>query len=260
MQKEITKYLLHAELKNEGARFTDISQFEYVLQVFESEKRELSFTDALFNRMHDDDFANSVCYRINIYHSILKLSDRLKKATDFIRRNSYLYDSMEFTVDHYGVVREINNAEELKKNWAIIKKQLAADYKGEVVDTYLKTVDDEIDQWHFMNAVSNYLIYGLLFSGIPSRHGSEWTGERQIIISRYEEMMTECVSYAGENNEIRQYNVTGRLNGNSALELKEFDGSFYIPAQHLLPSYAVMDIKYCNRGVANTWKFQLEKY
>lgn len=256
-------YLLTAELRNETPRFSDDSRFEYVLQVSEVEDyKEVTFWEAASGKHHP---ANNplglTILKINIAEVSLNLSPRLQKATDFIRRLSYAYDEVELMIDDAGCVHKVRNVETLNGNWAIIREMLEADYKGAVVDEDLYNVDSEISRWSFLNSGWNYLMYGLLFPNVPCKHAGDWTNERDVTVSRYdEEQMRERISFCESRDGNRKYNITGTLQEGSKLQLERFDGMTFIKKDEILPNYATVKVDYRNGDIANLWNFKLDRY
>ncbi len=259
----VVTYLLSAELKNGGMDFTDISRFEYVLQVSKVKNgyEDVTFWEALSGKYHSEDWASGLTrFKVDIANVVLNLCPRLYKATDFTRRLNYAYDSIELMTDDKGQIQKVRNVEELNENWKIIREMLQADYKGSVVDAYLDKIDKEISCWSFLYSSWNYLLYGLLFPGIPGRQ-TDWAREREIIVSRYdEEPMCECLSYRESIDGNRKYDITGKLQEESKLVLEQFEGTLFVKEKEILPNYATVNIRYRNGSVLNSWSFKLDKY
>ena len=262
-----TTYLLTFELKNESLDFTDISRFEYILQLSETEckKKEIGFSEALFggrNATISNNNLNVYCYKIRIYSVLLNFCDRLKKATDFTRRLCYLYDSIEFHVNKQnGVIQEVCNAEELDRNANAIVELLKRDYKGQVVDEYLDKTIRTISEMGFENSVNNYMIYGLLFPEIPPKHEGDWEHSRLIVPSVYDGVaFSESIKYKRTEEQIRIYDVNGSLPEHTTLQLEQFAGKLHVKEDRLLPEYAKIKIRYNHSGVLNSWGFELVRY
>lgn len=256
-------YILTARLTSTGDGFEETCTFEYTVDMvfLEETGRDRTIYDPELKMYFEDLSALAGIYRADIQNIYLDMPKRLKKAADFIRRVNYRYNRMKIRMNDKGVVKSIENAAEIKSNWARMRTLLDKDYKGRAVDKYLAETDLQMASGDMMAPVGCYLNFGLMLPHIPRRHNREWNRARMIGISEYEdEQMSEKATYNGTVDGVREYGVAGSLLSGSALGLSRFEGKIFMRENEVFPVRAFVDIEYSNMTVDNKWSFGLECY
>lgn len=203
-------------------------------------------------------------YELEIADVSVKLSSRLKKAEDFIRRVNYCYDWIQISVDNQGKVTSIKNEPELKQDWQELKYLLLADYEGSQVEKYLSRIDLNFNHNNrLFNLFSKYFYYGLLFPEIPAVHTKEWSKHRIIKLSDYDEdvFFNEKITFESTIYELRKYKISGNLENNvESLDLHQFEGEIIYNANDEIIENANVIINYSQEGsFVSQWSFSLTK-
>lgn len=201
-------------------------------------------------------------FQIDIEHICLKLSPALRKAADFIRRANYIYDWIEVSVNKKGVVKSVENLQELRTTWPDLRKKIEADYKGGAVVPYLDEKETVLSSDEaILPCLYTYLNFGMIFPRIPAKHGDDWANSRQVFFSEYEtETVEEKITYAGLNDDKRRYNVWWCNSDESAMKMVDGKGYYIMNRDSIFPESAKFQMEYRNDTITNSWNFFLEKY
>ena len=260
----IINYILRAELHNRvGAGKLQSCLFErkYQLKYIKKDGRNSVVFDPELNMYFENEKGFAFVYEIEIENTSFILSNKLEKATDFIRRINYMYDWAQLQTNKQGKLLFIKNEEELKQKWGKIKKTLLADYKGKEVEVYLKEIDSKFaDSTILYSSIHQYFNFGLLFPSIPCEHRKQWQTEREIEFSEYEkEKFQEQIIFQQEENNQRIYSVIIKPLEDSNFELEQYEGSIIVPSNDIFPVSALIEVVFRKDNIANQWYFKLER-
>ena len=264
MANEIRKYILNAELSTMVNGKAEKERFQFMLHIVHLEDvgQDASFYDPELKMHFADITALGSIYQINIQDIYLKLSSRLDKAADFIRRASYVNDWMEIRANTRGIVKSVENRDELKENWKVLRSMLSHDYTGEAVEQNLIEIDE---RWNISDkilpAVYTYLNFGLIFPHIPPKHDENWENRRKVTLSEYENgTFEEHLCYVGEQEGSRQYSVVLSSAPEQQTEIEQASGYILVNHGEILPQDADIEVNYRSETVQKSWQFKLKKY
>lgn len=115
----------------------NLFQFLYDISFIKETGNRACFYEPELKINVEDSSKYRFVYQIDIKNIHLELSRKLEKASDFIRRVHYANDWTEIGVNQNGVVKSIENIDELRSSWKKIKAKLINDYDGKAVTQYL---------------------------------------------------------------------------------------------------------------------------
>lgn len=192
----------------------------------------------------------------------LALNGTLQKSADLLRRSMHRYDRIRIRVDDKGKVLSVDEEEEVRDAWYKIKELLKQDYRGVIVDNYLRAIDDSMLHQDFLKTpLSQYYYYGLLFPLIPQKHHREWNRTREVGLCEHEEeLFCETVSYKESRQELRIYDVRGETMQKTACLINEYSGYIVVPENDIHPLEANVMIDYVRDNITVKWNFHLNRY
>lgn len=137
--------------------------------------------DKELGRNFEDLSAVGYIYEVGIGNVQVELCRRLQKSSDFVRKLHYRFDWTQLRLNTQGKVLKIENAAELKQRWQKLKDFMLKDYEGDIAENFLQGKDLEFkDTQMLKRSVLQYYNLGLLFPGIPLRHGSDWMSKKKL--------------------------------------------------------------------------------
>jgi len=241
------------------SRETNRFEYDYAVNFLKEIDRDASYYDRELKIYIENTQALSFIYQVEIQNICLRLSQRLQKASEFIRRTNYAFNRMELKVKaNNGQVVSIENKDELTKTWQKLRALLAKEYEGEPAHQYLKEIDEKLV---VNEAAYCYQNFGLLFPRIPQEHHKdEWENKRRIKLSPYEDdLFEEHVTYVETVDGIRKYKIEGVAFPDSKLIVDKFEGYCDVPVDQLFPVKTVIEVMYKNDDVINQWNFTIQK-
>lgn len=148
-------------------------------------------------------------FEIEIKDIRLRLDKQYRKAQDFLSRLNYKYDWIQVEQNNNGNITGIENIEELRSNWLLLRKRLEKDYNGITVEQYLNNIANRFSEdTHFKDIFGQYNEYGLLFPNIPQKHRSNWTGMRNVYLdSNPKSKVCELLTLGNVDERYKTYNI-----------------------------------------------------
>jgi len=263
MRNESSRYILEAELSKTTGRILEKSQYQFLIQFdhLEDVGQWASTYDPILKMHFEDLSALGAIYQFEIIDVSLCLSKKLAKATELIRRANYVNDWMEIRVNTMGVVKSVENREELKENWQALRQILSHDYTGKVPAKYLAEIDERVNlPDKILPAVYTYLNFGLIFPHIPPKHPNEWSKKRTILFSEYDEAVEETITYTGLQEERRRYDVQWATAPQQKMQLLSGKGYYFLTPDEIFPMEAEMEVTYrYHDAITCQWLFKLEE-
>lgn len=257
-------FLLRSELINSEKGQKEKSFFEHILRVrfLRETGHDITIYDPELKMHFEDRNAWASIYEIETVDVSVKCSRRLQKAEDFIRRINHKYDWIQVRVNAKGKILSIENKDELKKRWVRLKESILKDYKGATVERALNKIDNRFGtEDQIVSAVSQYFYFGLLFPGIPQKHGDTWNNKRFIEFSEYEEeKFEEQISYDHSENDLRTYNISGQIFPESNTIIDKYEGNLSLIKGDIFPDNAKINIIFRRDDITNQWNFTMYRY
>ncbi|MDR0511255.1 MAG: hypothetical protein LBH06_09215, partial [Rikenellaceae bacterium] len=157
---------MKAALTSERGGKTEVNKFQYVFTVtylYETGVNAYFYAPELKINIEDLS-AKGAVYQIEIDKCAFELSSSLQKAYDLIRRAQYVNDWIELRVNRHGMIKSVENLDELRSTWLRLRKRIEADYEGKVVEQYLNEVGDRLNSDNkILPCVYTYLNFGMIF-------------------------------------------------------------------------------------------------
>lgn len=109
--------------------------------------------------------------------------------------------------------------------------------------------------------LSQYFHFGLLFPEVPQRHKENWTHQRVIRFSDYEnEMFDENITHTRTEEGVRYYTLTGNVLSDSQTTINSYEGSLCVCENDIFPENATLKIEFERDHIINRWSFNVLRY
>lgn len=204
---------------------------------------------------------NLTLYEIAIDDIFMNLDKSLAKSTDFLQRCAYRYDGLQICVDNMGSI-EVKNKQTLSKQWETIRSLLQDDYKGALVDDYVRRINNIMDFPEAYSApTTNYFYCGLMFLGIPYATSSGWNRKRQVMLSDFDDVILEETLWHEVNvDDNRCFSITGKAFGNSNnYRVNKFYGRAQVSKGSIFPGWVQLEVDYTIGELNAYWKYELTR-
>lgn len=109
---------------------------------------------------------NNYRFRIRTEVNNLELDFLKVKQRGFIERLHSLTEDIDISITRQGVIKSINNKEEVIDKWIVLKAKLASTFKGSIVERYLNRLEEKIyDDKEFLKDIGQNRLLGFLWNG-----------------------------------------------------------------------------------------------
>lgn len=132
---------------------------------------------------------NEEDYRFRILTEInnLKLNPLKIRQQGFIERLHGLTEDIDITITKRGVIKSINNKNEIIDKWVSLKEKLTHKFKGSKVERYLSKLEEKIhNEEEFLNDMNQNRLLGFLWNN----QYSIYTKEANTIVKTKEHLQT----------------------------------------------------------------------
>jgi hypothetical protein len=104
-------------------------------------------------------------FRIQTEVNNLKLDPLKVKQQGFVERLHSLTEDIDITITKQGLIKSINNKEEIIDKWIALKAKLTHKFKGSKVERYLGKLEEKIySETEFLNDINQNRLLGFLWN------------------------------------------------------------------------------------------------